>query len=152
MIKKQNGQSAVELAIVLPLFFTLVFAVLYAGIMFMDYIQFSNAARAAARDISLAPIDTSVEDNKATIIEKLNEQDKDYINRYANPLTSLYKATFDVEPKQIKDTDHDVTVTVSFVRNDDNFPLLLNKVNFPPKSLGSITYIMPLENKTTSEG
>ena len=86
--------------------------------------------------------------DRSTIIEKLNEQDEEYINKYATPLTSLYTAIFDVEPKELKDTDIDVTVTVSFLRNDDSFPMLLDKVNFPPRTLGSITYTMPLENKT----
>ena len=55
----------------------------------MDYIQFSNAARATARDITLAS-----KTERTDIIYKLNEQDTSTINKYANPLTSLYKPTF----------------------------------------------------------
>ena len=51
---RQRGQAAVELAFIAPMFFLIFFSVIYAGILFMDYLQFSNAARAAARDITLA--------------------------------------------------------------------------------------------------
>lgn len=157
-MKKQKGQSAVELAIILPMFFTLVFAVFYVGIMFMDYIQFSNAARAAARDISLAPSksDTQKEFNKENIIEKLNAQDETTISKYAAKLTNLYDAKFkakivnkDENNEDNEDSSNDkkeeVVVTVTFERNDDNFPTLLYYMNFPPKTLGAITYKMPIE-------
>ena len=148
-MRNQKGQSAVEFAIILPLFFTLVLAVLYSGIMFMDYIQFSNAARAAARDIALASnkTDNNGNNNGQEIINKLNEQDETYIKKYAVQLTSLYTATFDVNPKTLQSTDVRVIVTVNFTRNDENFPNLLYEMNFPPKNLGSITYTMPLEKE-----
>ena len=130
---KQKGQSAVELAIILPTFFIFVFAIMYTGIMFMDYIQFSNAARAAARDIALEK-DSTV---RSEIIK-----DETYLKKYANPITTLYNASF--EAKESED-GKSIEVTVTFERNDEDFPLLLDKLNFPPKELVPISYTMPLE-------
>ena len=147
---KQKGQSAVELAIILPTFFIFVFAILYTGLMFMDYIQFSNAARAAARDIAFkedTKDDTEAITNtrkteirRAEIRDGLNEQKQTYIKAYSNPLTTLYTPKFEVTL-----SDKNVTVKISFERNDDDLPLLLDNLNFPPKNLSPITYTMPLE-------
>ncbi len=142
---KQKGQSAVELAIILPTFFTFIFAIIYTGIMFMDYIQFSNAARSVARDIALEKNPTA----RSEIIKEIKGEivkDKKYLDRYVNPITTLYNTKFDANP--IND-EKDIEVTVSFERNDENFPLLLDELNFPPKNLNPIKYTMPLEK---SEG
>ena len=147
----QKGQSAVEFIAVLPFFFILVFAMLYIGMMFMDYIQFSNAARAAARDIALLS-----SNERDTVITKLNAQDEKIVERYAARLTKLYNPTFEVEleSKPVGDAENpedaglasttSVSVTVNFERIDANFPSLLLKFEFPPKNLACVTYKMPL--------
>ena len=152
---KERGQSAVEFAFVVPFFFALFFAVVYFGILFMDYIQYSNAARAAARDISL----TQTKAERQKIITYLNSANSEKSNEkanyakqvavYANPLTSLYKATFSVEPKKLEDTSTNVTVSVDFELNDTGFPQVLVDLDFPPKNLKTIKYTMPLERKST---
>ena len=50
---KQKGQGIVEFALVVPMLAALGIAIVYVGIMFLDYTQYSNAARDAARDISI---------------------------------------------------------------------------------------------------
>ena len=111
----------------------------------MDYIQFSNAARSVARDIALEKNPTA----RSEIIKEIKGEivkDKKYLDRYVNPITTLYNTKFDANP--IND-EKDIEVTVSFERNDENFPLLLDELNFPPKNLNPIKYTMPLEK---SEG
>ena len=142
---KERGQSAVEFAFVVPFFFALFFAVVYFGILFMDYIQYSNAARAAARDISL----TQTKAERQQIINNLNSKNQAtyeaQVAVYANPLTSLYKATFSVEPTKLEDTSTNVTVSVDFELNDTGFPQVLVDLGFPPENLKTIKYTMPLE-------
>ena len=138
IMREQKGQSVVEMAIILPMFFTLVLAVFYVGIMFMDYIQFSNAARAAARDIALINDETK----RLDIENKLKAQDEDTISKYATQLTNLYIPEFTAEEDTV---NKNITVTITFKRNDKNFPTLLYYMNFPPSTLGSITYTMPME-------
>jgi Flp pilus assembly protein TadG len=69
---KQKGQGIVEFALVVPMLAALGIAIVYIGIMFLDYTQYSNAARDAARDISLQTkfitdetLDTSARSRKA---------------------------------------------------------------------------------------
>ena len=99
----------------------------------MDYIQYSNAARAAARDIALERDST-----KRSYLIK----DKTKLKNHAKPITTLYNADF--EAKESEDGKN-IEVTVRLERNDEDFPLLLNKFNFPPKELVPISYTMPLE-------
>lgn len=153
-MNRQRGQTAVEFAIVLPFFFTFVFAALYVGFMFMDYTQYGNAARAIARDISLSADATA----RNTIQTELNAQDEDTIKRYATRFTYLYNPKFRIDaidnedfdvdlkssPKPFDDKSIAVLATITFERDNTRFPTLLMKVNFPPATLGNITYKMPL--------
>ncbi len=136
----QKGQTAVEFALILPFFFTLVFAVFYVGIMFMDYIQYSNAARYTARDIALAS-----SEERVTIADEINDDENSNhttrIKKYIEPLTSLYTAGFEAALGA-----DEVTVTITLTRNDKDFPSLLYDYNFPPKNLNPIVYKMRLEN------
>ena len=50
---REQGQSAVEIALILPLLLILVFGIVISGFMFFAYIQVSNAAREGARAGSL---------------------------------------------------------------------------------------------------
>ena len=130
---KQKGQSAVEFALLVPLFFTMCFGMIYGAMMFMDYLQYNNAAGRIVRDISLL-------EDRGDIIEKLNAQDKGTIEKYSTKLTNLYDATFFAEEK-----DSNIILKINFTRTED-FPGLLDKINFPPKNLGAITVTMPLQN------
>ena len=140
---KQKGQSAVEFALVAPMFFLICFAAIYAGITFMDYLNFSNYARTVAREISLTVNDDG--DNQNQIdkrIEEINNKDTKDIE-----LSSLYEKTLNAEQ-----VNSDVKVEVKFKLPEDNvLPSILVNTGFPPKEF-KITYIMPLEKvKSSSE-
>lgn len=153
---KQKGQSAVEFAIIAPMFFMICLATIYAGIIFMDYIQYSNAARAIARDIALSPISLSPTSDriKDTIIKEVDGKNGKDLPRYVTQLTNLYNATFEVKPKTINSTNRysseteEVTVSVKFtLAEPGERPQILNDIDFPPLNLKTIEYKMRVENK-----
>jgi Flp pilus assembly protein TadG len=55
-IRSQKGQAAVEFALVAPLLFALLLAIIQGGIAFHNYITVTDAARAAARKAITARI------------------------------------------------------------------------------------------------
>ena len=67
-MKRQQGQTLVEFALIAPLMFLLVFAMIYGGVMFVDYLNFNNEARTLARQIAVA--------NSADRAELLQEYSK----------------------------------------------------------------------------
>lgn len=102
-MKKQKGQAVVEFALVLPFFLMLCFGILFAGLLFSDYLTLSNLARESARAASI--------------------QGNDYYDAIeqsvANPklLTSLYS----LKNVNIEDGENSsVTVTLNVGRN--SFP------------------------------
>lgn len=103
---KQKGQGIIEFAIIAPMIIALGIAIVYVGIMFLDYTQYSNAARDAARDISLQ-IKFSDDDDESAKIRNANAQrqylvdainggtDHDVvISRYQHPFTNIYTPTW----------------------------------------------------------
>jgi hypothetical protein len=62
-MKKQRGQAVVEFALVLPLFMCLLMCVIFAGLLFSDYMTLSNVARSSVREASIQG-----PDNYSTII------------------------------------------------------------------------------------
>ena len=149
---KQKGQAVVEFAFVLPLLIFLFLCVLYLGITFMDYIQYSNAARAAARDISIQVDATNSNPvrSRDTLAALINNQDSKTIGRYASPLTNLYSPYWDVMflDKAGKETTEAakgdaVQVTISLERGD--LPLVLENLGVIPRELRPIRYIMRME-------
>ena len=136
-MNNQKGQAAVEFAFVVTLFFAMCFGMIYGGILFMDYLQYNNAARMVARVIAIEP-SSDERDNIATDFKAKSSV-------YINPLTNLYSATPDVEIK----TD-DVTVTIKLTLNEEGLLGILSNINFPPKTLKPITVTMPLEHKSES--
>lgn len=134
-MSKQKGQSAVELALILPLFFTMCFGMIYSGMAFMDYLQYNNAARVVARTISL-----SQEDEQREIAEDFESNPKKYLNQLTNLYEVTPTVTFPTEPVD------SVKVTINLTLNEEDFPALLLKLNFPPKNLTAAEIVMPLEN------
>ena len=90
---KQKGQGMVEFALILPFLIFLTLSIIYMGAMFMDYIQYNNAARDAARDISLKQ---SV-DSRATVMANINADGSTEWQKYAEPITGLYTPTMHVD-------------------------------------------------------
>lgn len=52
--RQEEGQALVEFALVLPLFVTLVFAIVQFGIAFHDYLVLTDAVRAGARTAAVS--------------------------------------------------------------------------------------------------
>ena len=152
----------VEFALVLPFFIFLFLSVLYIGITFMDYTQYSNAARDAARDISTQAgernSDGSVKltplKQRLAIIDKLTNKNDG--SDYANALTTLYTPKWTA---QLRDKDNKVTrsdsgttaavdVVVTIDLSRDELPSALEDLHIIPRELKTITYKMRLETPT----
>ena len=118
-MRRQRGQSAVEFALMAPIVFAIIFAMIYGGIMFMDYLNFNNYARIIAREVSIA----KNSDERTKLINKYNEH---------TDSAGVYNVSFNVETQD----DTDVVVTVEFRRSND-FMIM-------PRSF-DIVYRMPLE-------
>ena len=131
-MSREKGQSLIEFALIIPFFFAMCFGMIYGGIMFLDYLQYNNASRAVAREISLTTTQNDRDKMKADFENKSSER--------INQLTNLYTAT----PK-VDISTNDVTVTVELERNEEDLPAVLNWINFPPKKLNPIRIVMPLE-------
>lgn len=73
--KRENGQALVEMALILPLFLLLLFAVIEMGRIGYAYITVSNAARAGGRVATIGAPDseiTSSVQNAATSLDPAN--------------------------------------------------------------------------------
>ena len=147
-MRKQSGQVAVEFALVVPMFFMMCFGMIYAGILFMDYLNYNNAARAIARVASVDGIDKA-------------KADKD---KYIDPITDLYiiQSADDIyigAPRNSEDVvipatqNTDVEVVINLTLNAD-LPRILSEeygIGFPPSKLKPIKYTMKLENPTSTD-
>ena len=118
----------VEFAFILPGLIFIFLGLVYGGILFMDYIQYNNAARAIARAAAFAKTEEMSED-------ALEE-------KYFNPLTSLYKATL----SPIVSDNKEVKVTITFERKVQLG--FFDIIGFPPQKLKDIVYIMPIEQNS----
>lgn len=109
-MKRQRGQSAVEFALISPIIFLFIFAAIYGGAMFIQFLNFNNEARTIARQIALM---SSTEDQDKAI-EHYNEIGEKEIGIYY------------VKMKTWKNTDGDIVVRYDFNRTP--FPF-----GFPPE-------------------
>ena len=192
-MRRQNGQAMVEFAFMTPLMCMMIFGLIYGAVIFMDYLNFSNDARAVARRIAV----TTNEEDRKELIEYYNKAENSQFARfytvtrkvaYGYPTKEQEKKQTVMEtnedgesvpvmeivdgvevPKQetvteivdgvevpvmetVEDTDKDpidIVVTVSFKRNNNDVPGVLNWVNFPPAHF-AIKYTMKLEKTDTS--
>lgn len=141
-----KGQSIVEFALIVPMMIFMFLSIIYTGIAFLDYTQYSNAARDAARDISLSS-------DKQTLVSRINAQNADQLKRYATQITDLYTATWHAEflksdGKTVATTQADavdVRITIDLARDD--LPSALESLHILPKNLKTISFKMSLENK-----
>ncbi len=133
-MKRQRGQSAVEFALMAPIVFGIIFAMIYGGIMFMDYLNYNNYARTIAREVSLASAD-----KRGEIIQKYNGwSNKDYSKSDVYEI----KINVDIESLDKNKENEDVVVTIEF-RRKDSFLVLPSEFD--------ITYRMRLEDTSTEE-
>ena len=139
-MNKTRGQSAVEFALMAPIIFFMIFGMIYGGIMFMEYLHYSNAVRTAAREIAVS---------NATERKTLKGSKETYLKELWSEGISvaLYKPT----PKITYEEGGDVVIDVTFERVG-SLPLILDKLDFPPKYIKALSYKMKLEhsNPTTT--
>ncbi len=119
-IMKEKGQGLVEFAVILPMLMFLTLSIIYMGAMFMDYIQYNNAARDAARDISLK----QTVDSRQTVMNAINAEGSTEWENYATPITGLYTPKMTVafadsagNTKNVtEDNAEDIQVTITLTR------------------------------------
>ena len=171
---KQKGQGIIEFAIIVPLLVALGISIIYLGILFLDYTQYSNAARDAARDISLqvkfvdsdsadsAAIARSTAAQRNYLVTALNggtDHDK-VVARYQHPYTNIYnpewKAQFyylDTSTKELTATDDaskadtiEVAITLNLASDDGgDISTWGGSWTLLPTQLKPISYKMILE-------
>ena len=122
----------------MPVFCIMCFGMIYAGILFMDFLNYNSAARALAR---VASIDGA-------------EKARADTNKYITPLTNLYVVKDeiyigppkDAEGNVIESTENnkDVEVIIQLKLNSD-LPKILVDMGFPQKELKPIRYTMSKE-------
>ncbi len=150
-MRKQRGQSAIEFALMAPIIFMMIFGMIYGGIMFMQYMHYSNAVRTAARQIAVstaAKRESMKEDQKKWLTELWKKEagvkfyeptvDINIVNNYASDDTD--KTT---------PLGKDVVINVTFLRAV-NIPVILDMVDFPPKTINTIQYRMRVEEAGSS--
>lgn len=138
-MKRQRGQSAVEFALISPIIFLLIFAAIYGGAMFIQFMNLSNEARTIARQIAITANATEQNKLKADYEEAWHE------------FAGLYKINMDItgvdkDGNVINDVSNssvvDVVVTVNFTHGE--FPF-----GFPPSHF-ALKYRMQKESATSS--
>ena len=153
-MKRQRGQSMVEFAFIAPMVFLTIFGMIYGGIMFMDYMHYSNAVRTAARQIAVAQKEDTREKmitSQKTWLESLwsgNEAENKpaVVVKFYKPTPVItIEENYEEDDTEKKDpVSRDVVITVTFVRSDD-IPYILYKLQFPPKKIKAIEYRMRVE-------
>ena len=173
---KQKGQGIIEFAVIVPALVALGIAIVYMGIMFLDYTQYSNAARAAARDIALQTragegsasttlARKSIAAQRDAVVKLINDQDATLLSRYVVPYTDFYTAKWDakfykytdqnnLDPSALTKVDSatnanlvQVTVTLSLAKDVEQGGRL-GEWHVMPEELAPITYRMVLEQPT----
>ncbi len=127
-----KGQASVEFAFIVPLFMIIMLGMVYGGILFMDYLQYNNAARAIARAAAFDTA-TTFDDTKKEAWKK----------EFFQPITKLYEPTLESVTKDID--KNEVTVTIKLQRTTSL--VMFNFLGFPPEELNPIVYIMPIEKE-----
>lgn len=140
-MKKQRGQTLLEFALMAPMIFLLVFAMIYGGVMFMDYLNFCNEARTLARKIAVADTNT-----RAELMATYNtDKGEEFARFYKVNMTAAY--SYD-ENDTAKNTPVDAVVTVTFNRDNKDLPWVVYKTGFPPQTF-KIVYSMKLEKESS---
>ena len=142
-MQRQRGQSAVEFALMAPIIFFMIFGMIFGGIMFMEYMHYSNAVRTAARQVAVT------EESKRDEVAKSQE---DWLRELWTNEVSV--KLYEPDPKitfEENSNGKDVVVNVTFVRSD-NIPHILYALDFPPKYIKALQYKMKWEEHSTTDG
>lgn len=129
MKHKDMGAVMVEFVIVMPLFFFMLFGMLYGGIMLHDYNGLNELTRAAARAGAIEQTDDSEPESEAVEAStKKVARIKKFITDNGNNYMLLYSVdnnTITVTDDQKINEEDAIVVSVSANRTDD-IPLIVN--------------------------
>ncbi len=162
---RQKGQSIVEFAFIVPMIILLFLCIFYFGMMFMEYLRYSNAARTAARDISLIQHwDSSSNLTRSKAAEEIRNDDEDRLAKYYNKDImdmKLYEADWgavfvddegnETETETTNSTS--VKITIDLYRksktgkSEDAKPGFMGEFRILPAGLRTIEFTMKLEKK-----
>ena len=131
-MNRQRGQAAIEFALMSPIIFLLIFASIYGGAMFIQFLNFNNEARTIARTVAVADSSTS---------ETKTVSDRDELIAYYNSIGEKEFGIYYVKlTVWTTPATSPVDVVVRYDFNRTEFPF-----NFPPAHFAT-SYTMKLEN------
>lgn len=129
MKNNKRGTAIIEFVIVMPLFFLMLFGMLYGGIMLHDYNGLNELTRAAARAGAIEQTDDSEPEREAAeASSKKVARIKKFITDNGNNYMLLYSVdnnTITVTDDQKINKEDAIIVSVSANRTDD-IPLIVN--------------------------
>ena len=127
MKNNNRGTALIEFVIIMPLFFLMLFGMLYGGIMLHDYNGLNELTRAAARAGAIEQTDDgnkAEEDNTGSPTKKVARVKK-FITDNGNNYLLLYAVNTIVVNDTVKINEEDaIIVSVSAKRTDD-IPLIV---------------------------
>lgn len=129
MSHNSRGTAIIEFVIIMPLFFLMLFGMLYGGIMLHDYNGLNELTRAAARAgaIEQTDDDTKEDENNAESPTKKVARIKKFITDNGNNYLLLYSVvenTIVVKNDEKINEEDAIVVSVSANRTDD-IPLIV---------------------------
>lgn len=129
MKNNKRGTAIIEFVIIMPLFFLMLFGMLYGGIMLHDYNGLNELTRAAARAgaIEQTDDDTKEDENNAESPTKKVARIKKFITDNGNNYLLLYSVvenTIVVKNDEKINEEDAIVVSVSANRTDD-IPLIV---------------------------
>ena len=130
MCKNSRGSALIEFVIIMPLFFLMLFGMLYGGIMLHDYNGLNELTRAAARAGAIEQTDDSEAENPEAQESSTKKvaRIKKFITDNGNNYMLLYSVdnnTITVTDDQKINEEDAIIVYVSANRTDD-IPLIVN--------------------------
>ena len=133
MKNNNRGSAIIEFVIIMPLFFLMLFGMLYGGIMLHDYNGLNELTRAAARAGAIEQTDdANKEDEENT---KKVARVKRFITDNGNNYLLLYAvAKIEVKDTEKINAEDAIIVSVSANRTDD-IPLIVE--DLLPKTISS---------------
>ena len=127
MKNNNRGTALIEFVIIMPLFFLMLFGMLYGGIMLHDYNGLNELTRAAARAGAIEQTDDgnkAEEDNTESPTKKVARVKK-FITDNGNNYLLLYAVTkIEVKDTEKLNAEDAIIVSVSAKRTDD-IPLIV---------------------------
>ena len=139
MKNNNRGSAIIEFVIIMPLFFLMLFGMLYGGIMLHDYNGLNELTRAAARAGAIEQTDdgNKVDEGKtesptkkvARVKKFITDNGKNYLLLYA-----VAEKTIVVEDTEKINAEDAIIVSVSANRTED-IPLIVE--NLLPKTISS---------------